>query len=68
LLIQVGSDEILLDDSVRYARAAADAGVPARIEIWKGLHHVFQLNNSHLLSAWRALDRARLFLDEAFIR
>jgi acetyl esterase/lipase len=68
LLIQVGSDELLLDDSVRYARAAADAGVRARLEIWKGLHHVFQLNNSHLLSARRALDRAGLFLDEAFIR
>jgi acetyl esterase/lipase len=68
LLIQVGSDELLLDDSVRHARAAADAGVPARLEIWKGLHHVFQLNNSHLLSARRALDRAGLFLDEAFSR
>lgn len=68
LLIQVGSDEILLDDSVRCARAAADAGVPVRLEIWKGLHHVFQLNGSHLLSARRALDRAGLFLDEAFTR
>jgi epsilon-lactone hydrolase len=68
LLIQVGSDEILLDDSVRYARAASDAGVPVTLEIWKGLHHVFQLNNSQLLSARRALDRVGLFLDEAFGR
>jgi epsilon-lactone hydrolase len=68
LLIQVGSDEILLDDSVRYARAAADAGVPVRLEIWNGLHHVFQLSSSHLQSAQRALDRVGLFLDEAFVR
>jgi acetyl esterase/lipase len=68
LLIQVGSDEILLDDSVRYARAAGDAGVPMTLEIWKGLHHVFQLNSSHLLSARRALDRVGRFVDEAFAR
>jgi epsilon-lactone hydrolase len=68
LLIQVGSDEILLDDSVRYARAAGDAGVPVRLEIWTGLHHVFQLNNSQLLSARRALDRVGRFLGEAFVR
>jgi epsilon-lactone hydrolase len=68
LLIQVGSDEILLDDSVRYARAASDAGVPVTFQIWKGLHHVFQLNNSDLVSARRALDRVGLFLDEAFGR
>jgi epsilon-lactone hydrolase len=68
LLIQVGSDEILLDDSVRCARAASDAGVPVRLEIWNGLHHVFQLNHSDLLSARRALDRVGLFLDEAFGR
>ncbi len=68
LLIQVGADEILLDDSVRYARAGSDAGVPVTLEIWKGLHHVFQLNSSDLLNARRALDRVGRFLDEAFVR
>jgi epsilon-lactone hydrolase len=68
LLIQVGCDEILLDDSVRYARAASDAGVPVTLEIWNGLHHVFQLNSSDLVSARRALDRIGLFLDAAFGR
>jgi monoterpene epsilon-lactone hydrolase len=68
LLIQVGSDEILLDDSMRFARAASDASVPVTLEIWNGLHHVFQLNNSDLLSARRALDRVGLFLGEAFGR
>jgi epsilon-lactone hydrolase len=68
LLIQVGSDEILLDDSVRCARAAGDAGVPVTLEIWAGLHHVFQLNIAQLLSAGRALDRVGRFLGEAFVR
>jgi acetyl esterase/lipase len=68
LLIQVGSDEILLDDSVRYARVAGDAGAPVTLEIWTGLHHVFQLNNSQLLSARRALDRIGRFLGESFAR
>jgi acetyl esterase/lipase len=62
LLIQVGSDEILLDDSRRYASAAAEAGGAVRLEIWQGMHHVFQMNISQLASARRALERAGQFL------
>ena len=67
LLIQVGSDEILLDDSFRFARLAANAGVPVKLEIWERLHHVFQLNSTELVSARRALDRAGEFLEKAFV-
>jgi acetyl esterase/lipase len=62
LLIQVGSDEILLDDSRRYATAAAHAGGTVRLEIWQGMHHVFQLNIEQLASARRALKGAGDFL------
>jgi len=62
LLIQVGSDEILLDDSRRFALAAVNAGGTVRLEIWEGMHHVFQLNLEQLVSARRALDGAGEFL------
>ncbi|WP_407521265.1 alpha/beta hydrolase [Methylobacterium oryzisoli] len=66
LLIQVGTDERLLDDATRYAARAAEAGVPVRLEVWEGLHHVFQLDVAHLDSSRRALDRAAAFLRHAF--
>ncbi|MDU9393926.1 alpha/beta hydrolase [Pseudomonas sp. zfem002] len=43
LLFQVGSTEMLLDDSVRAAAKAAAAGVPVQLEVWKRLPHVFQM-------------------------
>jgi len=66
LLIQVGTDEKLLDDSLQYAARADAAGVAVRLEVWEGLHHVFQLDISHLESSRLALDRAAAFLLEAF--
>lgn len=41
-VIQVGSTEILLDDSKRLAAAISDAGGTCRLEIWPGMHHVWQ--------------------------
>lgn len=41
LLIQVGSDEVLLDDAVRFAENARKAGVDVTLEVWDGLFHVF---------------------------
>ena len=70
LLIQVGSDEILFNDSWNYAHTAAKAGVSVKLEIWKGLHHVFQqqqLSASQLISVGLALDRAGQFINNAFI-
>lgn len=62
LLIQVGTDERLLDDSHQFADRASKAGVSVDLEIWEGLHHVFQLDVAHLESSGVALDRAARFL------
>jgi len=43
LLIQVGTDEILLDDAARCAENARQAGVDVTLEIWDEMFHVFQL-------------------------
>lgn len=42
LLFQVGSREILLDESTRAAARAHDAGVAVEVEIWERMGHVFQ--------------------------
>jgi monoterpene epsilon-lactone hydrolase len=66
LLIQVGTDERLLDDSRHYADRATRAGVSVEFEIWEGMHHVFQLDVAHLESSRAALDRSARFLRNAF--
>jgi monoterpene epsilon-lactone hydrolase len=66
LLIQVGTDERLLDDSQQFAQRAARAGVSVQLEVWEGMHHVFQLDVAHLESSRVALDRAASFLRSAF--
>lgn len=66
LLIQVGTDERLLDDSRQFAERAARAGVSVRLEVWEGMHHVFQLDVAHLESSRAALDRAARFLRGVF--
>jgi len=43
LLIQVGTDEILLDDARRVAEKAQEAGVDVTLEIWEEMFHVFQI-------------------------
>jgi len=60
-LIQVGADENRRDDAVRMAEKASREGALVEIEVWRGMHHVFQLHST-LISAQRALDRAARFL------
>ena len=42
LLIQVGSEEILLDDSTLLVEKAKSAGVHVTLKIWDGMWHVWQ--------------------------
>ena len=51
ILIQVGSEDVLLDDSRRYAVEARKAGTPVTLEVWQGMHHVFQLDVKTLVSS-----------------
>ena len=60
--IDVGDDEVLLDDSVRFAARAAEAGVDVSLSIWAGMPHVFQSSLGHLRAADRSLDAIGAFL------
>ncbi|MEV0090237.1 alpha/beta hydrolase [Streptomyces sp. NPDC050738] len=62
LLVQVGSNEVLLDDAVRLAGRAGADDVDVTLEIGAGLPHVYQLNYGRLDEADAALDRAARFL------
>ena len=61
-LIQVGSAETLLDDSVRLAAAAGEADVPVTLEIWPHMIHAWPLWNARLEPGRRALAHAGAFL------
>jgi epsilon-lactone hydrolase len=62
ILIQVGSAETLLDDSVRFAGAAGAADVQVTLEIWPQMIHAWHLWNAHLESGRRALASAGAFI------
>lgn len=54
-LVQVGSAETLLDDSVRFARAAALADVAVTLAVWPRMIHAFPMWNARLADGRRAL-------------
>ena len=54
IYIQVGTDELLLDDSVRFAQKAQEAGQPVTIDLYEGYFHVFQAFFMILRTARRA--------------
>jgi epsilon-lactone hydrolase len=61
-LIQVGSDEILRDDSVRMAEKLRAAGSPVEIEVWPRMFHVWQLYARVLPEGRRAIRRIGAFV------
>jgi monoterpene epsilon-lactone hydrolase len=58
----VGDDEVLLDDSLRYAERAVAAGVDARVDVWMGMPHGFPASVGKLKAAVQALDSLGAFL------
>lgn len=66
ILIQVGDDETLLDDSVRFAEKAKNAGVEVTLKVWKGMFHCFPLLAPMFREATEALDEACLFIWENY--
>ena len=62
MLIQVGSEEILMNDSQRLADAAKRDGVDVKLDIFNSLWHVFQVHAGQLDRATRAVDEAGEFI------
>jgi monoterpene epsilon-lactone hydrolase len=62
--IHVGDDEVLLDDSRRYAERAVAAGSDVRLDIWMGMPHGFPVSVGALKASAQALDAVGAFLTE----
>ncbi|MGE3775164.1 MAG: alpha/beta hydrolase, partial [Gammaproteobacteria bacterium] len=62
LYIQVGDEETLLDDSVRLAHRALDAGVEVKLEIYPEMQHIFQICAGYLPQADVAIQRMAAWL------
>ena len=67
LLIQVGSRDVLLSDSVTLAANAEASGVDVSIEVWEGLWHCFHFDPG-LPEARQACDRIGTFLNDRLDR
>jgi len=66
-LVQVGTEEILLDDSTRFADRAHAAGVEVELQRFDGLFHDFQLFARLLPSARDALADIAAFLERRLV-
>jgi len=64
LQIHVGTSEILLDDSVRYAERAREAGVAVTMHTWQGMPHVFPSMAGTLKAADEALAIMASFIED----
>lgn len=64
LLIQVGSDEIMLSDSTHFAQAAREAGVNVTLEVWANLFHVWQYHYGLLPEARQAIKKIGAFVQD----
>jgi len=62
MLIQVGSAEVLLDDSTRLTERALAEGVDATLEVWPGMIHVWQSFAAILPEARQAIERIGKFV------
>lgn len=64
MLIQVGSEEVLLSDSTLLAARAGEAKVPVTLEIWPDMVHVFHYFFPMLTDARTAIARMGRWVDE----
>jgi monoterpene epsilon-lactone hydrolase len=65
LLVQVGSAETLLEDSIRIAGRAAEADVRVRLEVWPHMIHAWPLFHQQLTDGRRAIAVAGAFIRDA---
>lgn len=63
MLIQVGSYEMLLSDSVSVAAKAREQGVKVRLSIYDGMFHIFQMAAKMLPESKRAWVEIGKFID-----
>ena len=63
MLIQVGSNEMLLDDSRFVAEKAKEAGVSVKLSVYEGMFHVFQMGAKLMPESMKAWNEVSKFFD-----
>jgi len=63
LLIQVGSQEVLLSDAEKLAAKARAAGVDVTLEVWPGMQHEWQFAANLMPEGRRAIARVGEFVE-----
>jgi monoterpene epsilon-lactone hydrolase len=66
MLVQIGSAEMLLSDSTRFAGKAKSAGVVVTLEIWDGMQHEWQFAVGIFPEAKKAVQRIGDFIGSHF--
>lgn len=66
VLIQTGSEEALLSDSITLADVLAHARVDVRLEVWPEMIHVFQAFGAVLHAARRAIAVTGVWMDQRY--
>ena len=61
--MDVGEDDVLLDDAVRYGERFEQEGGTIEVHSWEGMMHVFPANVAVLKAAWEALNDIGDFLN-----
>lgn len=64
LQVHVGTEEVLRDDSLRYAAQAHAAGGRTELHVWEGMAHGFAASPDTLVAARQALDLSGVFLTQ----
>jgi monoterpene epsilon-lactone hydrolase len=62
MLIQVGSEEILLDDALQLTKRAERSGIAVDCHVYSGMWHNFQMFNAFLRTSDDALDEIAQFI------
>ena len=64
MFVQVGSEEVLYDDSTRLVERARQAGCSARLQVWPDMPHVHQIAFGFVPEGRAALEDISRFLTE----
>lgn len=63
MLIQVGENELLLDDSIHFSDCATAANVKVTLEIWPHMWHIWHTNVPDLPEANQAIEHIARFIN-----
>ncbi|MHA2357974.1 MAG: alpha/beta hydrolase, partial [Candidatus Heimdallarchaeaceae archaeon] len=67
LLLQTGTKELILDDTIRFTEKALKAGVDVTSDIWTGMWHVFQIYGNLMPESKKAIKKIGKFIQEKLL-